>query len=113
MGRGFRVLKGLTLTSKIVGVPFLFCNVFFTPVNSIDSITQRCVRYGTYRGVLAVYTAGVFPVPDTSVSLVLPYRYREYRYRTEHTLGITSLNGIVHRFIFSFSYFLKTSFNPL
>ena len=28
------------------------------------------------------------PVPDTSVSSVRrPYRYQEYRYRTEHTLG--------------------------
>ena len=65
-------------------------------------IFQGRVRYGTYRGVPAVYTAGItgtgyfgkfgaasIPVPETSVSSGRhQYRYRRYRYRTEHTLGI-------------------------
>ena len=69
-------------------------------------ILQGCVRYGTYRGIPAVYTAGItstghfgkfgttsIPVPETSISSVHPYRYREYRYRTEHTLGFLCLFG--------------------
>ena len=51
---------------------------------------QGCVRYGTYRGISAVYTGGItgtgpfgkfgtsIPVPDTSVSSVR----HQYRYRT-------------------------------
>ena len=59
--------------------------------------TVRTEAYRRY--ILAVYTAGItgtghfgkvgttsIPVPDTSVSSVRhPYRYREYRYPTEHT----------------------------
>ena len=54
---------------------------------------QGCVRYGTYRGVPAVYTAGItgtgyfgkfgtasIPVPETWVSSVRhQYRYRKLR----------------------------------
>ena len=56
-------------------------------------ILQGCVRYGTYRGVPAVYTAGItgtghfgkfgtasIPVPETSVSSVRhQYRYQKLR----------------------------------
>ena len=39
----------------------------------------------------------VLPVPDTWVSSVRhPYRYREYRYRIEHTLGLFLLVEIKH-----------------
>ena len=57
-------------------------------------ILQGCVRYGTYRGIPAVYTAGItgtrhfckfgttsIPVPDTSVTSVRhQFRYRTFRY---------------------------------
>ena len=56
--------------------------------------SQGCVRYGTYRGIPAVYTAGItgaghfgkfrtisIPVLDTSVSSVrYQYRYWTLRY---------------------------------
>ena len=44
------------------------------------------IRTGT--GHFGKFGTTSIPVPDTSVSSVRhPYRYREYRYHTEHTLG--------------------------
>ena len=59
--------------------------------NNAELLVQGCVRYGTYRGVPPVYTAGItgtglffkfgttsVPAPDTSVSSVRhQYRYRK------------------------------------
>ena len=79
-------------------IGFLYCKEGL--LNAEYIFFQGCVQYGTYRGIPPVYTAGItgpghfgkfgtasIPVPETSVSSVRhPYRYREYRYRTEHTL---------------------------
>ena len=68
----------------------VFASVHAGDVNGYD---QGRVRYGTYRGVPAVYTAGItgtghcgkfstasIPVPETSVSSVRhQYRYRRLR----------------------------------
>ena len=66
--------------------------------------TLRKFRYyiNTVTGYFSKFDTTLIPVPDISVSAVwLPHRYREYRYRTVHTLLIFSSVVIVLRFLVS------------
>ena len=60
------------------------------PVQTFIPVPDTSVRYSIITGTGHFGKFGTsIPVPDPSVtSLRHPYRYRAYRYRTEHTLAI-------------------------
>ena len=63
---------------------------FGTPPIKVPDTSVSSVRRQHRSGHFGEFGTTSIPVPDTSVSSVRhSYRYRKYRYRTEHTLVIT------------------------